>query len=274
MAVLYSTGFEEYTQGVAPDDWDLLSGPDRTWRVDLLYDLPILYAPSFDSNVRPFYAPPAAAFVEGEMVARVRATTNATVGPYIGLHGTTNTTGTYISLNMINNEVGLVRWVNGSATLVPTFAFPTTGNTWYWLKLRYETDRYFIRAWADGDEEPSTWLGEVVTTPPDAEGGRAFLGARSSGADYYFDDVEVRDFLADVYRFYGTISDKNGDLAQRRVIATLDSSGECIGNILSDPVTGEYELETVINEPHTLTFGGEADRNALVFTGVMPEEIP
>lgn len=76
------------------------------------------------------------------------------------------------------------------------------------------------------------------------------------------------------WRFYGTTRDKTGALAQRRVIATLDSTGECIGNVLSDPVTGEYEIQPVGNDPHTLIFTGEADRNALVFTGIMPEEIP
>ena len=75
-------------------------------------------------------------------------------------------------------------------------------------------------------------------------------------------------------RFYGTTRDQNGALAQRRVIATLDSTGECIGTALSDPVTGEYAVETTVDEPHTLIFTGEADRNALVYTGVMPEEIP
>lgn len=76
-------------------------------------------------------------------------------------------------------------------------------------------------------------------------------------------------------RFHGTVRDKNGALAQRRVILTRDSTGECVGTVLSDPVTGEYEIpDIIVEEPHTLIFTGEADRNALVYTGVMPEEIP
>ena len=76
------------------------------------------------------------------------------------------------------------------------------------------------------------------------------------------------------FRFRGTIRDKNGALAERRVIATRDSTGEFVATALSDPVTGEYETTVIAEEPHTLTFTGEADRNALVFTGVMPAELP
>lgn len=88
----------------------------------------------------------------------------------------------------------------------------------------------------------------------------------------YKDAAPVAPFLG---RFYGTIRDKNGALAERRVIATRDSTGGCVGNVLSDPVTGGYEISGItVEEPHTLTITGESDRNALVFTGVMPEAIP
>lgn len=73
-----------------------------------------------------------------------------------------------------------------------------------------------------------------------------------------------------VYQFSGTARDKTGALAQRRVTVIRESDNTIVDSVLSDGTTGEYLIETLNAEPHTLLFSGEADRNAIVYSGVMP----
>ena len=70
--------------------------------------------------------------------------------------------------------------------------------------------------------------------------------------------------------FSGTVRDKNGALAARTVTALRESTQTVVATTTSDPVTGEYHILADFNEPHTLIFSGEADRNAIVYSGVMP----
>ena len=72
---------------------------------------------------------------------------------------------------------------------------------------------------------------------------------------------------------FGTITDKDGNPAERR-ITVLDSAGHCVATDTSDPVTGAYSIEMPNDDPYTLVFDGEPDRNAQVFANVIPGEPP
>jgi len=71
--------------------------------------------------------------------------------------------------------------------------------------------------------------------------------------------------------FHGTILDKDGNPAERR-ISVLDATGQCVATDTSDPVTGAYSIDMPNNDPYTLVFDGEPDRNAQVFANVIPGE--
>jgi large repetitive protein len=68
----------------------------------------------------------------------------------------------------------------------------------------------------------------------------------------------------------GTVRDKTGALAARTVTALRESDQTVVATTTSDAVTGEYEIMTPHDEAHTLIFSGETDRNAIVYSGVMP----
>lgn len=99
-----------------------------------------------------------------------------------------------------------------------------------------------------------SWEGAPEYTTPDS----ALVGFTWEGVEY---------------RISGTVKDKNGALCERRVIAIMESTGSCAASVLSDSVTGAFEIVGLANSPHTLVFIGESDRNALVYAGVMPEAV-
>jgi hypothetical protein len=74
--------------------------------------------------------------------------------------------------------------------------------------------------------------------------------------------------------FWGTVSDKNGNPAGRTIYLVNESISELVGAYESDPVTGEYLIEEGGIGPFTLYFSGEPDRNAQVFSGVQPADLP
>ena len=82
--------------------------------------------------------------------------------------------------------------------------------------------------------------------------------------------IELRTAFIEPQRFFGTVRDKTGALVSRKVLAIREATDVVVHAAMSDPTTGAYQLETPYYEPHTLVFDGEPDRNALVFSGVMP----
>lgn len=80
----------------------------------------------------------------------------------------------------------------------------------------------------------------------------------------------IRTAFIEPQRFFGTVRDKTGALVSRKVLAIREATDVVVHAAMSDPTTGAYQLETPYYEPHTLVFDGEPDRNALVFSGVMP----
>lgn len=80
----------------------------------------------------------------------------------------------------------------------------------------------------------------------------------------------IRTAFIEPQRFFGTVRDKTGALVSRKVLAIREATDVVVHAAMSDPTTGAYLLETPYYEPHTLVFDGEPDRNALVFSGVMP----
>lgn len=77
-------------------------------------------------------------------------------------------------------------------------------------------------------------------------------------------------WIPQLFTFSGTVRDKHGALVARTVTALRESNQTVVGTTISDSVTGAFEIVTTQNEPHTLIFSGEPDRNALVYSGVMP----
>ena len=73
--------------------------------------------------------------------------------------------------------------------------------------------------------------------------------------------------------FHGIILDKDGNPASR-TITVLDSTGQCVVTGTSDPITGGYDIAIGSDDPYTLVFDGEPDRNAQVFANVIPGEPP
>ena len=73
--------------------------------------------------------------------------------------------------------------------------------------------------------------------------------------------------------FHGTVIDKDGNPAERR-ISVLDATGHCVATDTSDPVTGAYSIDMPNDDPYTLVFDGEPDRNAIVYANVIPGESP
>jgi hypothetical protein len=75
---------------------------------------------------------------------------------------------------------------------------------------------------------------------------------------------------------YGTVRDKDGNLAARevRVVAERGISLQ-LGSAVSSASSGAYEVEVPFHAGTVrVVFDGEADRNALVFSGVIPEAKP
>lgn len=75
-----------------------------------------------------------------------------------------------------------------------------------------------------------------------------------------------------VYLIHGSVRDKSGALASRTVLAVRESDRTVDGVCVSDPATGLYAIATLTNDARTVVVGGEADRNALVYAGVVPIE--
>lgn len=82
----------------------------------------------------------------------------------------------------------------------------------------------------------------------------------------------IEQLTAKWYSVTGTILDKNGIPAQRKVIAIRESNWVVEDITESDPITGMYTAKMETMEPHTLVFTGESERNAIVFSGVIPNE--
>lgn len=82
----------------------------------------------------------------------------------------------------------------------------------------------------------------------------------------------VERITSKLYSVSGTILDKNGIPAQRKVIAIRESNWVVEDITESDPITGMYAAKMETMEPHTLVFTGESGRNAIVYSGVIPNE--
>ena len=95
-------------------------------------------------------------------------------------------------------------------------------------------------------------------------------------AEYQFlQSSSIKDTTSFGYKPYyvtGTVLDKNGIPAARKVISIKESNDSIVSIVESDPVTGEYIARMESMEPHTLVFTGESGRNAIVYSGVIPNE--
>jgi len=89
-------------------------------------------------------------------------------------------------------------------------------------------------------------------------------------------DIDQLNALASAFldgsTYFGTVRDQNGDLAIGRTVQVIrESDRACVWHGVTDS-NGGFSSGVVLDEPHTLIFDGEPDRNALIYRGVMPGE--
>lgn len=72
------------------------------------------------------------------------------------------------------------------------------------------------------------------------------------------------------YEWSATVADKNGDPAERTIIAYREATGMKAGETQSD-ASGNYTMITGFWDAHRLVASGEPDRNDLVLAGMVPE---
>lgn len=118
-------------------------------------------------------------------------------------------------------------------------------------------------------------IGEVVVVPFAVSASlrqiiEGYLAHRWGLSSSLSVDHPYKDAAPQVLAVYGTVRDKAGAPAARTVTAIRDSTGTISGSTVSNAITGAYEIELTHDESHTLVFSGEADRNAIVYSGVMP----
>lgn len=72
-----------------------------------------------------------------------------------------------------------------------------------------------------------------------------------------------------LYLLHGTVRDKTGTLAARKVYV-LNESDDTLDVVGTSDAGGSYVLGVATAAARTLVFAGESDRNALVYSGVIP----
>lgn len=206
---LYATTFAEFATGTGTptgwvEPWDIaadwsiveLTGGDATSRVvrkavGANFDLLALSDVSFDL----------AAGVSAEILAKKRLIAGADAALYFFAHvGATSFSGWEVGIAGANARIG--RLDNGTFSSRATAAHGLTTTNWYWIRARIAGGVIYLRTWADGASEPSTWT--LQYTIPGGDAGLAYAGklgvfAYSTGNLFECDYFEARS-AADVDR--------------------------------------------------------------------------
>jgi hypothetical protein len=90
------------------------------------------------------------------------------------------------------------------------------------------------------------------------------------GSAYTPHQITIGILPADIYYFSGDVKDKNGNFAQNRNVFVFRESDNLRIPPLKTGASGQFKVDILRKVAHTIVFGGEPDRNAIVYSGVMP----
>lgn len=96
-----------------------------------------------------------------------------------------------------SSTVRLAKLSTGTETVISTANYSAsvifTANAWYWMKITVLGTSIKIRAWLDGDSEPSTWLIDTTDASYDntnVKCGVYYFDGSTSPSTAYVDDLE------------------------------------------------------------------------------------
>jgi hypothetical protein len=94
-----------------------------------------------------------------EILVRMRMGDADTRGPGVALRHTMGSaeSGYVAYLRPTQNLVEINAFVNGAWALVGAATFQNDPGLWYWLRFRVEGSTLRVRAWIDGQQEPTSW---------------------------------------------------------------------------------------------------------------------
>lgn len=147
-----------------------------------------------------------------------------------------------------------------------------------WVGIAVDADARTIRFFNATDTTSAislTWSGDVYLAAgqDSASPGRVQLNTGQQAFQFAVPSGYNAGFgVAMSKSFKGETLDNAGAPAARVVRAMLRTTGELVGEVTSDPTTGEFELWTPFNAYHLLSFHHPDDTlNALVYDWVMPQ---
>lgn len=89
-------------------------------------------------------------------------------------------TGVFGQLSITTNQLKLMSYTNGVAnTLKPAINMSLTQNTLYWMEMAWSDTWYAIKAWKDGDTEPSNYQLEISDYKLITTGGKCGVMVRT-----------------------------------------------------------------------------------------------
>lgn len=118
-----------------------------------------------------------------EVVAKLAASSISVWGAQVWVR-VTETGNTGYSAGLLNGtDIRLFSWNAGAYTTITTVPFAYAANSWVWMRMRVDGDLLYVRAWADGEVEPTTWniVDALANTTLTGVLGLPAVGARDTG---------------------------------------------------------------------------------------------
>lgn len=95
-----------------------------------------------------------------EALIKVRMADSDDRGPGVAVRHTMGASGATAYVAYLRpgvDQVEINRFLNGAWMYVGSAPFPNDPGTWYWMRFRVQGTSLMLRAWPDGQPEPSTW---------------------------------------------------------------------------------------------------------------------
>lgn len=194
------TIFGEYPAGAAPSDWTW-SINQGVWTTSI-----IATAGSLSGKAMRFTGGTAAmnvwswnrsgaSFRDGEILVRLRFTTptvNGDGGPRVVLRGGGTSAaptfyGAWISGGAPITNFALTKTVAGVYGGLSEINFPTTSNTWYWIRFRIQGTTLATKIWAASGAEPGAWS---MTVTDSAITGPGWIGFGNKNPSFSPVDID------------------------------------------------------------------------------------
>lgn len=101
-------------------------------------------------------------------------------GYHAGLHG--------------GGTIDIDKFTNGSRSSITSVSFTSTANTFYWIRVIHTSgNKLYVRAWADGSGEPSTWNVNGISESSFTSGGFGASVFINSGGTVSYSSLTVTD---------------------------------------------------------------------------------